>query len=112
MTQVLAIIGTLGVIASVVFAGWQSREVAKQTRIQNSLAGTSSMREAVNALHNVLGMMVEHPDLRPFFYEGQPCPAEGPLRGSVLAMAEMLADTAETGMLTHQQVLKIGRAHL
>ncbi|WP_238011533.1 hypothetical protein KZZ52_33705 [Dactylosporangium sp. AC04546] len=104
MTQVLAVVGAIGVIASMVFAGWQSREVAKQTKIQNALAGSSSLTETLNALHNILGMMVDRPDLRPFFYDGIACPTDGPLRNSVLTIAEMLADVAETGILVHYQV--------
>jgi hypothetical protein len=108
LNQILAIIGGLGVIISVTFAGWQSREVAKQTRIQNALAGSTSLRETVNALHNALGKIVEWPELRPYFYEGKPCPREGETRARVLMVAEMITDVAEHGLQTHGQVSATG----
>jgi len=104
VTQVLAVVGTLGVITSVFFAGWQSREVAKQTKIQNSLAGANSLRQVIDGLHSVLGRIADRPELRPFFYDGQPCPPDEPLRSTVLTIAEMMADQAEVGLLTHQRV--------
>lgn len=51
-------------------------------------------------------VFIENPDLRPYFYEGEPIPDDEPLRGRVLSTAELIVDLVDTvaSMLRHGQL--------
>lgn len=58
------------VVISLLFLGWHSREVARQTRITSQVAGAAGLRDSLTNLHSVIQIFVEHPELRPYFYGG------------------------------------------
>ncbi|TDB94932.1 hypothetical protein [Actinomadura sp. 7K534] len=99
LAVVTALGGLLGLIVSTVLLALQTREVAKQTKINNSIAGASALQEAMNALresHHLV--MCNHPELRPYFYYNEPAPESGELKERVAVAAEMLADCLEVAM--------------
>lgn len=100
LTEITAIGGLIGLIASLVLLAWQTREVAKQTRISNAIAGAAGLGESTNHLREVLVLFVDRPELRSFFYDGKPCPRRGPQRIRVITIADMLADVLEVGLVT------------
>ena len=98
--QVVTLVGTVGVIASLLFDGLQSREIARQTRIQNAIAGASGKVSTNELLHSILRIFVDHPELRGYFYDGLAVPTDEATSGRVLTVAEMLADVFDTALLT------------
>ncbi|WP_331743204.1 hypothetical protein OG239_43285 (plasmid) [Streptomyces sp. NBC_00868] len=48
--------------------------------------------------------MLRYPGLRPYFYEGKPCPRRGAERERVLILAGMYASVLDTGVLTTRLV--------
>lgn len=98
VANAVAIVGIVGVIGSLVFAGLQSREVARQTRIQNALAGASGLQVTIDALRAVMQNFVDYPELRAYFFDGTALPAADPVRAQVLTIADMLADVLESGL--------------
>jgi len=86
------------VVVSLLFLGWQSREVARQTRIANQTAGAAGLRDSLTHLHSVIQIFVEHPELRPYFYGGVDAPADIAQRAQVDTIAEMLADCMEASL--------------
>jgi hypothetical protein len=87
-----AVIGIVGVVGSLLFAGWQTRELVRQTRIQNAIAGTSGARQAIALLDETARILVDRPEMRPYFHAGLPCPTEEPERSRVQAVAELYLD--------------------
>jgi hypothetical protein len=69
---VASIVGIVGVVGSLFFAGWSTRELARQTRMQNLLAEASQVRQPLVMLQNVLAKVVDQPQLRKYFYDSVP----------------------------------------
>lgn len=99
----VSVVGIVGVMGSLAFSGWQTRELVRQTKIQNKIADVAAEREPIAVLQGVLMCLAEMPELRKFFYEGEPCPTIEPDRSRVLIIAEMLADAIYGGL--HASVL-------
>ncbi|MGB7964269.1 MAG: hypothetical protein WCF12_15100 [Propionicimonas sp.] len=49
------------VVVSLLFVGWQSREIARQTRIANQTAGAAGLRDSLSHLHSVVQIFIEYP---------------------------------------------------
>jgi hypothetical protein len=77
----------------------RAREVAKQTRITNSIAGASALNDLTNNLGQVFLLFVERPELRAYFYDCKPCPRRATQRNRVIAVADLLADVLECGLV-------------
>lgn len=86
-------------VAAVLFSAWQSREVAKQTRLANDLAGVDTLSSSIGDLREVLGLLVERPELRQYFYGGRVAPVDGSdtcMR--IETISDMLLDVLETAV--------------
>jgi hypothetical protein len=86
---------------SLLFGGWQTRQLAHQTRTQNLIAGATSVDNAADRLNSTYRVFVDYPQLRKYFYEGVAFPTEELERAQVLTVAELRrrlakADVAET----------------
>lgn len=90
--QWATIIGMVGVIGSLVFSGWQTRELIRQRYIQNALALTTNDREPLLMLQSVLFLWLKEPGLRGYLYDGIPLPKVGPERVRAETVLEMMAD--------------------
>lgn len=99
----VSVVGIVGVVGSLAFSGWQTRELVRQTKIQNKIADVAAEREPIAVLQAILIRLAEAPELRKFFYDGVPCPTSEPERSRVLIIAEMLADAIYGGL--HASVL-------
>ncbi len=110
MTDTLAVLGFVVAIAATLITAWQSREVAKQTRLSNALAGTSTLAASLEHLHAVLLIFIERPELRPYFYGGRQAPVDGLERERVLALSEFLIDVIES-TLHATRVVEAFREH-
>ncbi|MFI7578415.1 hypothetical protein [Micromonospora sp. NPDC049497] len=95
---ITAIAGVLGVIGSLLFSGWQTRQLIEQSKLQNAVAGTTGVQQPMELLHGVLRMLFEEPSLRPYLYERKACPTAGDKRARVLTVAEMFGDVLEVGL--------------
>jgi hypothetical protein len=104
LTTVATIGGLAGVIASVALLAWQTRAVARQTEISNAIASASVINNTTSSLREILLLFVEHPELRPYFYESKLPPSRGLKRIRVVTVAEMLADTLEEGLSVDRHV--------
>ncbi|OHV40794.1 hypothetical protein BBK14_32440 [Parafrankia soli] len=104
ISDVAAIGGLIGLAASVLLLAWQCWEVAKQTKIGNSIGGASVIQEAMNSDRELHSVFLERPELRAYFYDSKAQPSEGSDRDRVLTLAEMFADVLEVGLLTTRLV--------
>jgi hypothetical protein len=68
----------------------------RQIRL-NRLSLENQTRSSIYQLsYNVYRLFIEHPDLRPYFYDGKALPESEPERSKVLAAAELLTDFFES----------------
>lgn len=96
----LELIGTIAVITSVLVFAWQARELAKQSRIANQVAGAETNRELLLMFRDVHRVFIDHPGLWPQFYDqvAEPPNAEDEVRLRVVA--EMYADALQVALET------------
>ena len=98
IVSAIALTGTLLLLAR------QTRILAGQTALANELARHRATNDGMIGLRSVFGMFVDHPELRPYFYEGAQLletgrPEDGALAARVATVAELLADTFERMLL-------------
>jgi hypothetical protein len=92
LTSAIALIGTLLLVAR------QTRSLASQTELANKLAVLSASDESVTGLRSIHLVLLDHPELRRYFYDGAELPKaaeseqDHELRDRVLLVAELLAD--------------------
>lgn len=97
--EMLAMIGTAGVVASLVFVALQTRELSRQTRANNRIAVTTGMYNALERSHQLDFFLAEQPQLRAYLYEGLPCVESDANFPVVATLAEVLADVIDYGLM-------------
>lgn len=92
LSAIATVVSDVLVAASIVFAAFQWREAARQTK-RAATAISSAAYQGVNAqLQEVDMIFVDRPELRPYFYENEELPPDKRERDRVLAVAELLVD--------------------
>ena len=94
MIDVLTLVAVLG---SLLFTGWQTHQLTRQTRIQSEVAVSEAGSAPLVMLQGVLLRLVDEPQLRPHFYGGLAVPPTGAERERVLQLAELLAGAVNHG---------------
>lgn len=100
ITAIAAIVGVAGVIGSLIFSGYQTRQLGRQLKMQNEIAKSEIIHHGVDRLSGVYGAFIDHPELRKYFYDSAPCPVRGKTRARVLTVAEMIGDTIDSVLET------------
>ncbi|MET8094538.1 hypothetical protein [Micromonospora sp. NPDC005220] len=95
---VLSVIGLILVAVSLCFSALQTREVARQSRINNRIGSANAILEMNNVGQGWHDRLLEDPDLRPYFFDRKPCPPDDPARPKVVTLAERLADLLECNL--------------
>jgi hypothetical protein len=104
LTNIVAIGGLVGAIASVGLLAWQTRAVAQQAKISNAISRASVISNSSNNLRQIFLLFIEHPELRLYFYESKTPPSRGDKRTRLIVVAEMLGDIFEDGLVAHRLV--------
>ncbi|GAA4623548.1 hypothetical protein GCM10023196_020160 [Actinoallomurus vinaceus] len=109
---VISFISAAVAVVSVVISHRQSREQARQTRVDadslelNSAAFNLDVDgQFTEGLRQVLNHFVERPELRQYFTDGVSCSPDGPIAVRVGAIAEMLGDVLEVGLKISQRTM-------
>ncbi|MCQ9134074.1 MULTISPECIES: hypothetical protein [Streptomyces] len=100
MADIFGVIASFGVLASLLIAAWQTRELTRQTKINNGLAGAQATYNGLERLHHVDGFIATDPSLYDYFYGGAPTPQDPQQRARVLALVNILADAIDYGIMT------------
>lgn len=89
----VSVAGSLAVIVTLWFAYRQTRIFARQTEyVARSLA--SSLSESINGqVEEITRLFIEYPEMRPYFYKGQPIDENHADYARAEAIAELLLDT-------------------
>lgn len=78
--------------------------VRNQLRAERRALETQTSWQMYETSINILTVFVEHPEMRPYFYDNCAAPRAEPLRSRVLATAELLADHMESVVLSRDAV--------
>jgi hypothetical protein len=90
------------------FTGQQAGAAERQVKIGNDINGAAVTNNVVVNLHDVLRIIVDYPELYPFFYESAPVPVDGAIRPRVMITADMLCSVLSTGL----QGLRLWRTYV
>jgi hypothetical protein len=95
---VVAVVGIAGVIASLLFAGWQAAILAKQTRIQNATASASTLHGVFTWLHDVQGRILAEPKFLAYFRGGETVSLTEDERARMKLITSMYCDVLNIGL--------------
>jgi hypothetical protein len=96
---IFGLIASTAAVLSILFAARQTRELARQTKINNGIAAASAVHNSLDRLHGIDTMLFENPQYIPYFYAGHALPATEAERLRVLVLANMFADSFDYGLL-------------
>jgi len=99
--QVLTLITLAG---TVLVLAWQTRHVARASRLASETAIAGVMSDAAANVRIVFEALLTYPELRPFIVDGQPLPSEPVERSRAQTMCEMLCDALEASLETAARV--------
>ena len=80
------------IVLSLLFVARQTRDLARQTKINNSIASVGLVHDILELSHTWHSGLIEKPHLRPYFFGSRACGSSNPDRVVTETMAEMLAD--------------------
>jgi len=97
--DVFGVIASIGVVVSLLVSSWQTRELTRQTKINNVMAGVSAMYNGMERLHHIESLIAAEPWLYGHFYGSAPLPGDEDRRARVLTVAAMYADVVDYGLV-------------
>jgi hypothetical protein len=119
-TLIIAVVATAAAVASTIFAGIslimlgrQTRSLSDQVRLQAEQTAENNELTKANVslnislmMHRLSKLLLDHPRLRAYIYDGRPLPSREPLRSEVLLIAEMFIDLM-TMTIDHEPVFSV-----
>jgi hypothetical protein len=97
--DIFGVIASIGVVVSLLVSSWQTRELTRQTSINNVMAGVSAMYNGMERLHHIESLIAAEPWLYGHFYGSAPLPDDEDQRARVLTIAGMFADVVDYGLV-------------
>jgi hypothetical protein len=95
---VIGVVGLVLVAVSLFFSALQTREVARQSSINNGIGSATALLEMNHVCRAWHDRLLDDPSLRPYFFDGRPAAADDVERPRVLTLAELLADVLECNL--------------
>ena len=106
-TLIAGLVTAAAVAGSVLFLARQTSQSVEQFLVANELAGARAMAQGYEIADRVIAYFVDYPELREYFYEGVELPEDSTTRARVLAVAELMADAAQSNYwLNHSKVVE------
>jgi len=110
MDTTLQVLSLVAVVVSVLLLAWQSREVARATRLATRTAVAGVMTDSAANVRSVFEGLLAHPELRQYVTDGVPLPADPLEHARALTMCEMLCDALEASLETAARSLAVTRS--
>jgi hypothetical protein len=88
----------------VLVLAFQARELAKQSRIANQVAGAETNRELITLLVPVHRVFIDYPELRQHFYDQSPVAPSELDQARLVEIAEMYADAHQVAVDTAERL--------
>ncbi|MFC4016437.1 hypothetical protein ACFOW4_00520 [Micromonospora sp. GCM10011542] len=87
-------------VASLAFVAFQTRQLTRQTQTSNGIAALGAMYNGLERLHQIQAILIERPNLRPYFYSNKVPLDLDPEEGTrLLLLAELLGDVLDYGLM-------------
>jgi hypothetical protein len=100
ISEIADVVTSIGVVTSLGFVAFQTRQLVKQTKIRNGLSSLAARYNSLERLHAVQSVLIDNPRLRPYFYSNEMFPDPSTEGGAqVLLVAEMIADAGDYGVM-------------
>src|SRR5690242_16052246 len=104
MDRTLQVLSVVAVVGSVLVLAWQSREVARATRLATRTAVAGVMTDAASNVGAVFEALLAYPELRPYITDGVPLPQAALEHARAQTLCEMLCDAIEASLEAASQV--------
>ncbi|MEU7751316.1 hypothetical protein AB0B57_03410 [Micromonospora sp. NPDC049101] len=93
------LVGSIGVIISLLLIARQTRQLTQQTKISNEVGSTEAAYSALERIHQISQIMIDDPQMQQYFHEDKDFPADKLERARVMMVAQVLADTIDYGLM-------------
>jgi hypothetical protein len=95
---------TIAVVVSVLVFAFQARELARQSRLANEVAGTRAHREIVLHWKQLMDAFIQYPDLYAYYFDQTPDRPSVSESVRLGVIAEQHADWLEVALATTRQL--------
>jgi hypothetical protein len=102
LSTATSIIGSVGVVASVLLLTWQTRQLTKQTHAASRISALNATHASFSLLQQCEDWFVSDPELRPYFWENADLPTDPRMRARILALATLYADSLSHGLMVSE----------
>jgi hypothetical protein len=99
VTNIFGLIASVGVVVSLLVAAWQTRELTRQTAINNGIAAATAIYNGMERIQDFEKCIAAEHWLHAHFYENAATPSDENRRVTVLCLARMLADVLSYGLV-------------
>jgi hypothetical protein len=103
-TDIASLAGILGLILTILLMTSQTRKLAEQTKTGTAIAHLGAHYNALDRFHDLNKILLEKPDLQPYFLGGRECYLGDPNYANVRLLAEMFADVFDLGLELHRRI--------
>ena len=97
-------VATIAVIASVLVFAYQARELARQSRVGNEVAGTQAHREIVFHWKGLMDVFIQYPELHAYYYDQTPNTPSANDSVRLRVIADQHADWLDVALVTVRQL--------
>jgi hypothetical protein len=97
-------VATIAVVASVLVFAYQARELARQSRVGNEVAGTQAHRDLMFQQKEVMDVFIQYPELYAHYYDQTPDLPSATDSVRLKVIAEQYADWLEVVLITIRQL--------
>jgi hypothetical protein len=97
-------VATIAVVASVLVFAYQARELARQSRVGNEVAGTQAYRDILRDSKQFTDVFIQYPELDAYYYDQSPNPPSAADSVRLTVIAEQHADWLEAALVTTRQL--------
>ncbi len=93
-------VATIAVVASVLVFAYQARELARQSRVANEVAGNQAYREILRDSKQFTNVFIQYPELHAYYFDQTPNTPTATDSVRLAVIAEQHADWLEAGQTT------------
>lgn len=104
LTSIASLAGILGLILTLLFTARQTRKLTEQTMTGNAIAHLDAHYNALERLHDLNRILLEKPNLQPYFLLEKECQLGDPDYDSIRLLGEMFADVFDLGLELHRRI--------
>jgi hypothetical protein len=104
ITNIASLAGIAGLILTLLIMSRQTRKLTEQTITGNAIAQLDAHYNALERLHDLNRILLETPNLQPYFLLGKECQVGDPDYNNVRLLGEMFADVFDLGLELHRRI--------